>query len=246
MAFLTKLKVSVTDYGRLLWDYKILFLTGAILFGTSILLPTISIWSRAPGFCQTYKLCTNEATPWGIFTSVFVYDGWQNIPAYFLILVTYSSVSDFVGPDERRKRARFSSAIIFVAAFIANALWLFVRPLSYSWGSSGVVYALWGVLLAFAFRDGMPKHLSWDIKTWYKNRKEMTSGINNLVIFTVTALVVVTQPSTFLSSAPGINVFAHAMSFLGGYFSAQAYGWIHRSKERAVQVPLSLRATSWP
>src|SRR2546426_1062527 len=83
---------------------------------------------------------------------------------------------------------RFVSIAIFGASFIANALWMLVRPLTYSFGPSGVVYSLWGVLMAFTLFDGMPKQpRSLNPRTWYADKKERSSAIGNLAIFSSTA-----------------------------------------------------------
>jgi membrane associated rhomboid family serine protease len=164
-----------------------------------------------------------------VFTSVFLYDGWENAPVYFLLLVSYVAFSDVLQPGERRKRAHFTSVIVFATAILANILWLIAKPLTYSWGASGVVYALWGVLTAFTIIDGLPKYArSADPRTWYPNKKERDSAVGNLAIFSSTALFLILDPTQFISSGPGINSFVHAVSFLGGYLSIQVYRWRNR------------------
>ena len=227
------------DYVRLLWDYRVLFLSGVILFGPSLRLPQLGVGPAALQVCEGTSLCTNGGSPWGVVTSVFLYDGWTNVPVYFAILLIYSSFSDNVESDERRRRAHFTSIAIFGAAFTANALWMLVRPLTYSLGPSGVVYSLWGVLLAFTLFDGMPKQpRSLNPRTWYGDKKERSSAVGNLAIFASTAIVLALEPEEFLSAGPGINVFAHAIGFLGGYFSAQAYRW---SRKREIPTLSAIR-----
>jgi len=228
-----RLKNGSIDYVRVLWDYRALFVAGAILFGTSALLPSISVWSTAPKVCNAVALCTNGATPWGVVTSVFLYDSWMNVPAYFAILTAYISFSDRIEPKERRARARFASGAMFLAAITANVIWVLAKPATYSWGPSGVVYALWGILFAFVFFDGMPKQpKSLDPRSWYKDKKERNFAVSNLTMFAVTAAFMVLEPAQFLSAGPNINSFAHGIGFLGGYSLAYAYRRIGRAHSR--------------
>ncbi|MGD0145935.1 MAG: rhomboid family intramembrane serine protease [Nitrososphaerales archaeon] len=230
---LARLREGSVQYLSLLRDYRILFISGLVIFGLGSLLPAIPNSPATTNICASTMLCTHGTTPWGILTSVFLYDGWMNVPAYFLILVTYISFSDRVEPKERRGRANFALAISIASAVAANALWMGVLPGTFSWGPSGVIYALWGVLLAFTLFDGMPKQPSGlNPRTWYKDKKERGSAISNLVIFFVTAWLIFSQPAEFLSSGPGVNVFAHGVSFLGGLLATYAYRWKLKYQKR--------------
>jgi membrane associated rhomboid family serine protease len=101
---------------------------------------------------------------------------------------------------------------------------MLARPDTYSLGPSGVIYALWGVLFAFTFFDGIPNQpKSWNPRTWYQDKRERRSGMNNLALFAATAAIIIMEPAQFLSVGPNVNVFAHGISFLGGYFLAQVY-----------------------
>ncbi len=231
-AALHSLRKVIADYLDLLKDYRILFLAGVILFLPSILAPSLANLSAAPTICGALMLCTHGSTPWGAVTSVFLYDAWANIPAYFAILATYVAFSDSIGPDERRNRGRFAAVTIFPVATLANVLWMLARPTTYSWGPSGVVYALWGILFAFTLQDGLPQHAKHlDPRTWYNSKKETSSALSNLAIFAATAMIMVVEPAQFLSAGPNINVFAHGVSFLGGYFLTNAYRWARKPTE---------------
>lgn len=221
-----KLEKAGRGYARLLWDYRLLFAVGALLFGLSLVLPMAPAGSNGIDFCNSIRLCSHGATPWGVATSIFLYDGWTNVPAYFGLLVAYAGLSDKAGQTERLKRARFGSIVIFVPALIANMLWIHFLPSAYTLGPSGVVYAMWGMMLAFTLFDGLPNHpTSIDPRTWYKDRKERSSAMGSLAFFGLTAFMLVSNPSGFLSAGPGVNVFAHGVSFLGGYCSAYVYRW---------------------
>lgn len=226
LSLLRKMKRAGEDYAKVLWDYKVLFLVGTVLFGSSAVVQFVPWGSNSAVPCNGELLCTHGTTLWGIVTSVFIYDSWTNIPSYFAILVVYAQFSDQLNPSERRRRAKFSAIAIFVAAFVANALWVRLLPSTYSWGPSGVVYALWGMMLAFTLFDGMPRSpMGLDPRTWYKDKKERKAAFGSLAMFAATAVMLVTEPSVFLSAGPGINVFVHGMSFMGGYLGAYVYRW---------------------
>lgn len=219
-------KVAI-DYARVLWDYKALLAAGSVLFGPSALLSLIPPNLTSLGICST-MLCTHGSTMWGIVTSVFLYDSWTNIPSYFAILIVYAQFSDQLDPIERRRRAKFAAAAMFGAAFVANAFWVHFLPSTYSWGPSGVVYGLWGVMLAYTLFDGMPKSpKGLDPRRWYDGKKERKAAFGSLAMFAATTVMLTTETSVFLSAGPGINVFVHGVSFMGGYFAAHVYRWAY-------------------
>ena len=226
VSVLWKMKTTGVDYAKVLWDYKVLFFVGAVLFGSSAVVRLVPLESNPAVPCNGELLCTHGTTLWGIVTSVFVYDSWTNIPSFFAILIVYAQFSDRLDSIERKRRAKFSAVAIFVAAFAANALWVHFLPSTYSWGPSGVVYALWGVMFAFTLFDGMPKSpTGLDPRNWYKDKKERKAAFGSLAMSTATAAMLFTEPAVFLSAGPGIIVFVHGVSFLGGYFGAHVYRW---------------------
>lgn len=231
-------KKDTVEYIRLLGDYRDLFLCSTVLFGPSIILMPIFGSFSAPQLCQGTMLCAHGATPWGVITSVFLFDSWLNIPSYLTIIVLYVSFSGSLSREERRKRAAFASAAIFLIGFAANALWVAVRPDTFSWGPSGVVYSLLGVLMVFTLFDGIPaRPTSWNPRDWYGSKEQLNSAMNNLVIFSSTVLILFLNPAQFLSAGPNINVFVHAISFLGGYFAA----FLYRSASRGPSAFFTIR-----
>jgi hypothetical protein len=223
-----RLGTKVREYVTQLRDYRLLFVSGLVLFGPSLILPQL-VGSGAVQTCQGILLCTHGTTPWGIATSVFLFDGWANIPVFLGILLMYTAFTGNVEGQERQSRARFTTVVMFGAAMMANMLWLLAKPLTYSWGPSGVIYSMWGVLLAFALFDAMPKTAkSLNPRTWYSSKQERIAAMDNLVVFSSTAIFLFLEPGQFLSAGPGINVFVHGVGFLGGFFSAQGYRWYSR------------------
>jgi membrane associated rhomboid family serine protease len=218
-------------YIELLRDYWALLVVGAIVFLPDLFLPPLAGPSSISQVCGTALLCVSGHTPWGVITSIFLNDSWTNPLVYVIILVTYAPLSDIVNQVERRRRASFASLTAFLTAGAANALWILVSPNTLSFGPSGVVYALWGILLAFTLLDGLPKRRFTRLPSRKSNNRRETLAPRNLIIFACTVIVVSLAPSEFLGAGPHINVFVHSVSFLGGYLLTNAYVWNMKRRE---------------
>src|SRR2546426_1105704 len=141
-AILGRLRTMAREYMRVFADYRSLLACGVLLLLPALLLPIM------PGVtgCTTYHLCSSRATPWGVLTSMFVYDGWQNAVVFFGLAVAYLPFSSNLNSKTRQGRSNFMSVAIFAVAVVANAIWAVLVPFSTSFGQSGVVYAAWGLL----------------------------------------------------------------------------------------------------
>lgn len=174
--------------------------------------------------CRETLLCTAWISPWGIVTSLFIYDSWSNIVFYATIAVFFVITQFLLPKEERRRRQIFLVIAMYLIAVIANLVWIILRPSYGTYGSSGVVYAEWGIVSGFAlfntlFRDTENKRLL----LFSKNKlKRAWAGVN-LVTIAGFVLYLFLDPSLFLNESPGVNVFAHAIAFLGGFFSIYCY-----------------------
>lgn len=214
-------------------DYRLLLLEGVIIFGVSVFLPQITLSSEAIQACQKTMLCTNGHTPWGAFTSLFLYDSWENVPAYLAIVLLFIVSSLQVESTERRNRSWFLLAGSFASAVIANFLWMALRPDTYSFGPSGIVYALWGMLFGFTLFDGFVKCLvAWIQKNWPKNKKELYYAIFNIFVFSIILGLLFLFPAGFLSVQNGVNVFAHGISFYSAFVITLVYYWLKEGSRK--------------
>src|SRR2546428_9176968 len=106
---LGRLRTIAREYVRVFADYRLLLACGVLLLLPSLLLPIM------PGVtgCTTYHLCSSRVTPWGVLTSVFVYDGWQNATVFFGLAVAYLPFSSNLNSKTRQGRPN----LLFVALF---------------------------------------------------------------------------------------------------------------------------------
>lgn len=165
-------------------------------------------------------------TPIGIFTSLFVYDGWTNI-VVFVGAGTFYYISNLYVPEEKEMMRTWSITLaIFSAAILANYLWLFTDPSKPSIGQSGVVYALIGVMMIFALhniftlRKDSLMYIWKSLKSGRKahlNKLEL-SAVVSIPIFAVFFYQIVSSPSVFLSKGANINYFVHGLSFLLAFY----------------------------
>lgn len=99
-----------------------------------------------------------------------------------------------------------------------------MKPNSGTYGSSGVVYTGWGVVSGYAIFNGLssdPETKRFHLLS--KNKVKRTWAFVNLITIVSFVLYLAVDPSLFLSEAPGVNVFAHGIGFLGGFFATFAY-----------------------
>lgn len=224
--FWSLLKRRGREYWLIFFDYKAFLAVGAVL-----LLPAVlSLFMPGTSGCSALSLCSSGDTPWGIFTSIFVYDGWQNAAVFYLLALAYLPFSSHLGSTVRRNRSVFMAVAAFAAAIISNGIWTALRPLSVSYGQSGVVYAAWGSLVAFCVADAFPRGATW--RSWgpkYLGREERGAVLANLAMVAATVGAVVWSPGIFLGEAPGVNAFVHAVGFLCGYLAVYAYRFVGES-----------------
>lgn len=165
-------------------------------------------------------------TPIGIFTSLFVYDGWTNIVVFMGVGIFYYISNLYVPEENQMKRTWSITLAIFSAAILANYLWLFTDPSKPSIGQSGVVYALIGVMMIFALhnvftlnKDSL-KYIWKSLKTRHKahlNKLEL-SAVMSIPVFAIFFYQIVSSPSVFLSKGTNINYFVHGVSFLLAFY----------------------------
>lgn len=201
-------------------DFRVFLAVGGLLLLPALLAPAM------PGVtgCTALHLCSSRATPWGLFTSLLVYDGWQNAAVFFILAGVYLPLSTSVDRETRKGRSRFMAAVAMVVAVASNAVWAALVPYSTSFGQSGVVYAAWGLLLAFCVMDMLPRGPQgspW--KLHYSTKEERSTAITNLAFVVATVGSIVSNPGQFLNVGPGVNAFVHAIAFLGGYFAVYMY-----------------------
>jgi len=214
-------KTNLAGFGPLVLAFAIFVLINSLMFiVTSIYPSVVDSLSLAPD------------RPWGIFTSSFIHASpehiFNNMEGFTFASVLFVLVNLKSSPESRRRSSRFFFGLIFIAGFLADSIEFSVWQLRglqnvSSLGSSGMVYAALGVVLASALYN-IPKNLA-GIRDILTARKKSDRNIRRLIApsFAIVAFLIllfesVGDPETFFSAAPGIDVFAHVLGFFIGYF----------------------------
>jgi membrane associated rhomboid family serine protease len=163
------------------------------------------------------------ASPWGVLTAIFVHSSfWTHyLPnmVYLLIFAFLFVLSNGWLPEsEWRLRQRVLIGVSFPAAVAANAAWLWFVPNSLTYGASGFDFAVAGVTTGFCLLNGLPKGKTWaDLAKYYSPAQpHLRPVLSNLILFAGLFAAVVLTPDAFLGVGPGVNAFAHGVSFLVG------------------------------
>jgi membrane associated rhomboid family serine protease len=159
-------------------------------------------------------------TPWGIVTSIFAHAGIEHLIGNMLLLflfLLYFVVSNFyIHHEEKRQRISFLLITVFSMAIVSNIATIVLMPKATSIGSSGLVFALEGVLMSFSLIN------SFETYEWFKQKKingeiSLAIEIVNIWVFTFLFLQIVLTPQSFLNVSPGVNIIVHGLSFLSSF-----------------------------
>ena len=199
---------------RLPW-LVVIGLSGAVLFVPSTFLPPLSPKVPILQTCQYTELCSTRASPWGIVTGLFLYDGWNNADLYLQLLVIFGFANFVLAPDEIRRRSIFTILASFGSAIVSAALWLGFEPASQSFGPSAVVYAFIGVVFGTCIFNIVPRGRTLnELRKYYSATRAKVLLVMNAFMVSFIACFLAFYPAAFLSVGPHVNVFEHGVSFL--------------------------------
>ena len=181
---------------------------------------------------KVLSLANSINTPWGIITSNFVYDGFQNILGILLFLLfLYLSNLSF---GLKLRKARYISTIVsmFIGGFFANFLWFYemlrINSTVTSTGQSGVVYAFWGACFSLFLFDTtiiligkvakLSSRSSSNIEMLKSSRKKFRwmGGTASIFISIIVLADLYYGQKAFFTELPHINYFVHIVAFLSG------------------------------
>ncbi len=189
-------------------------------------------WAVSKFFPDPALLYNSLHSPWGIVTSNFIYDGWQNAVAYFILVAFALGCSAAYTLEQRAYRYQTIVISQFTGGITASAaqfiIWHIRSQAGYSFGQSGVVYALWGSLSVFLVfglvveganvirrfqRRGQPiLGPALGVRRWSKAVSLFSLVTASLFTFGFFLL----DPSGFFSAGPGIDSGLHDLSFAFG------------------------------
>lgn len=196
--------------------YSILLIVAGIFY--------FSVSYFTPYYPSFYNLGSN--LPWGIITSLFLYDGWANIP-FFVMSVALFTVSNFRLPQPLvKKNVIFATVSMFIIGIIGNVYWVTVNPTVTEFGQSGVIYALYGVVFIFCINN--TGYLFDDFRIGFKKLTKRGKFGSIVSLFAVliglfTLLQIILTKRMFLNIAPGVAYQVHAFTFLLALVIAYAY-----------------------
>ena len=141
--------------------------------------------------------------PQNAFISMFWYDGNNNLIG-FLFLFVFSDFTLLYLPLEQKYIRAFSILILsFLIGYYANVEWLNTVNFNYSFGQSGVVFALFGITVGIIVFDSV-------VLLIHRNYLLSFSFIFTSLVFLI---VIFTDFDGFFNISPGITYIVHEYAF---------------------------------
>jgi hypothetical protein len=125
--------------------------------------------------------------------------------------VVFFTLCNFVFlTNEKREIEKFFLISSFSSAVLSNIVWILFTPQA-SGGASGLLFAMEGSVIAFAFFNGL--HVLAFSKFRVQKPVTMFVVLMNLVVLATLLGQFFFAPEIFLSLGEGINPIAHGLSF---------------------------------
>ena len=219
---ISNLKIELSKIIKGTFEFKRILLTYSAVLIASVIVFVISQFNSN---IDTI-LSASRATPWGIITSIFAHSSIShlalNMGSLFLFIFLFAFCNSTFPLQTKRRIENFFLVSVFVFAVISNILWIWVFN-SGSIGASGLVYAVEGVLVGFSLVNGL------QVLNFSKFRAQSISiryvvFMNIVVSFAVIAQVFLST-DVFLGVEQGVNIIAHGVSFILGFFFS--YIWYY-------------------
>ncbi len=207
---------SIMEFERIFAAFVLILLTSLIFLVTSLVYPNSAL-----------LLTASKATPWGIFTSIFIHTDLMqlayNMGGLFLFILLFAICNSEFQLNEKRRIEKYFLSAMFIFPMISNVLWIVFKTKP-SGGASGLLYVVEGMLLGFALANGR-QLLNFSSA---KSQKFSTVIIVLMNVF-VAALVLVQilfNPEIFLNAGVGLNVISHGYSFLFGFLASVPWYYV--------------------
>ena len=105
-------------------EYWPLILAGAVLFVPSLVLFPFTNALPPLQMCRTTLLCASGVSPWGVVTSIFIYDSWANFILFAMLVIIFALTHFLVSKQERWRRQKFVIISMFLVAIGLNVVWV--------------------------------------------------------------------------------------------------------------------------
>lgn len=222
------------------YDDSILIIAGLVFFALG--------WVVSKFFPDPVLLYSSLRSPWGAVTSNFIYDGWQNALVYSILVAYALGCSAAYTLEQRAYRYRIIVISQFTGGIAASMvqliIWYTRSQAGYSFGQSGVVYALWGSLSFFLIFGIVADSVNLfqrlrcgprlvlgsapGVRLWRK----AVSQFFLITGFLFTFGFLLLDPSGFFSAGPGIDSGLHDLSFASGLILTSIFSlFLYRRKQ---------------
>ena len=202
-------KVSNNSKSYKFIGYLWVIIAGAVLFLPNYLLIPYLNYNK---ICPLSPFCSSVSTPWGTFTSLFIFDGWANLYAFIIWFAFLFLITIFMSADMIKICTKSIALALFPISIISNGMALLIDAIHGitlpAYGASTLTYAFLGLLFGLSASiiiHGLNKH-SW------KNQVFLT---NTAFFFIITAGILFANAVLF-SIAPHVDYAAHEIAFLFG------------------------------
>lgn len=232
-------KAGAVGVAGIFGEFRFLILTGALLFVPC--LATLN-FAQASNGCAAGGLCASSLTPWGVVTGIFLFDGPLNVTTFFLFAAMFFSMTMWESHDERKRRSLCLLVSSFVAATIANYIWMVVTPITVSgtyvvvpatYGQSGVVYGVIGSFAAGLLAPALPRGRSLsEVRAYFSSRKAVLVSLTGLAAILSVLIITVLSPNVIFGSALVFNVFVHKVSFFLSLGISLTYNLVARIRSQ--------------
>jgi membrane associated rhomboid family serine protease len=205
----------------------------------------VAVWAISLAFLMLAKpplinfwvLAETSSQPWGALTGIFIHlDNSQlfsNMVFFGVLLIAFFGMSYVYPPELNLKKSRFLAVDAFLCAVIANVCSIIFMPTILSAGSSGLVYAVNGAVLA----EGTVNILLLGIRL--TNHRLVAFFMDNVVVAGLFAYLVLTPSLNFFNVAPEINSFAHIVGFATGFASMLTFEvYFHLKHKKEINAHL--------
>ena len=205
--------MSYDGIKKVITNSRLLILAGTAYFLFSFIFTQLTSTNPNPYYDNSSN------SPIGVLTGLFLYDGLGNVLSFVTSIVLFAISSVRYTKLTIRTRASFSIAALFLIGFLANIYWVTRYPTLSTYGQSGAMFALNGIVLIFCVFNIGP--LFEDLKNGISNlkgkskRNFFASSMSLVMAIFILYYVVFLKPA-FLNEAPGVAFPVHAFSFLLG------------------------------
>ena len=95
-----------------------------VLVGAALFLPIYLLipYLHFNNSCPLSTFCSSVSTPWGTFTSLFIFDGWANLQVFIMWFAFFFLITIFMSAGLVKAYTRFIALALFLISIISNGV----------------------------------------------------------------------------------------------------------------------------